>query len=171
VVRRGETWCFKLSIYIRDGDFEDTKVDQIPVVKRTEIVTEAELNEGESLLVGGIALENESTKTEGVPGLSKMPVVGGLFLAFPGIFPAGITLIERHEKKKKRDKGLRGERRGRSVSAVVAAGAVAGSIGLVAFGALAWCALPRLAEWQALLAAMIAWLAVSLLAWFIRFRL
>jgi len=79
VVRRGETWCFKLSIYIRDGDFEDTKVDQIPVVKRTEIVTEAELNEGESLLVGGIALENESTKTEGVPGLSKMPVVGGLF--------------------------------------------------------------------------------------------
>src|SRR5438270_8578114 len=98
-------------------------------------------------------------------------VVGGLFLAFPGIFPAGITLIERHEKKKKRDKGLRGERRGRSVSAVVAAGAVAGSIGLVAFGALVWCALPRLAEWQALLAAMIAWLAVSLLAWFIRFRL
>ena len=98
-------------------------------------------------------------------------VVGGLFLAFPGIFPAGITLIERHEKKKKRDKGLRGERRGRSVSAVVAAGAVAGSIGLVAFGALAWCALPRLAEWQALLAAMIAWLVVSLLAWFIRFRL
>src|SRR5437016_6724706 len=89
-------------------------------------------------------------------------VVGGLFLAFPGIFPAGITLVERHERSKGR---------GRKVSAVVAAGAVAGSIGLAAFGALAWCALPRLAEWQALLAAMIAWLAVSLLAWFIRFRL
>jgi len=89
-------------------------------------------------------------------------VLGGLFLAFPGIFPASVTLVERHERTKGR---------GRKVSSVVAAGAVAGSIGLVAFGALAWCALPRLAEWQALLAAMIAWLAVSLLAWFIRFRL
>ena len=89
-------------------------------------------------------------------------VVGGLFLAFPGIFPAGITLVERHERSKGR---------GRKVSSVVAAGAVAGSIGLVAFGAVAWYALPRLAEWQALPAALIAWLAVSLLAWFIRFRL
>jgi Protein of unknown function (DUF3147) len=30
------------------------------------------------------------------------PVVGGLFLAFPAIFPASATLIEKHEKKRKR---------------------------------------------------------------------
>ena len=30
------------------------------------------------------------------------PGVAGLFLAFPAIFPAGATLIEKHEKEKKR---------------------------------------------------------------------
>ncbi len=98
-------------------------------------------------------------------------VVGGLFLAFPGIFPAGVTLVERHERNKKHEKGMHGERRGRMVSAVVAAGAVTGSIGLLPFAASAWQALPRLAEWQALVAALAAWAASALLAWFIRFRL
>ncbi len=98
-------------------------------------------------------------------------VVGGLFLAFPGIFPAGVTLVERHERSKKRDQGLRGERRGRMVSAIVAAGAVTGSIGLLAFGALAWYGFGRFGEWQTLLAALAGWLALSLAAWLIRFRL
>ena len=30
------------------------------------------------------------------------PGVGGLFLAFPAIFPASATLVEKHEKTKKR---------------------------------------------------------------------
>ena len=29
------------------------------------------------------------------------PVVGGLFLAFPAIFPASATLVEKHEREKK----------------------------------------------------------------------
>ena len=33
-------------------------------------------------------------------------VIGGLFLAFPAIFPASATLIERHEKEKKQREGL-----------------------------------------------------------------
>jgi hypothetical protein len=99
------------------------------------------------------------------------PVVGGLFLAFPGIFPAGVTLVERHEKDKKRKQGYRGTPRGRKVSAVLAAGAVAGSVGLLAFaGAVAWLA-PRLPAWQMLAVAALAWIAVSALAWFLRFRL
>jgi hypothetical protein len=36
------------------------------------------------------------------------PAIGGLFLAFPAIFPASATLIEKHEKQKKEEKGLRG---------------------------------------------------------------
>jgi len=32
------------------------------------------------------------------------PVIGGLFLAFPAIFPASATLIEKHEKQKKQQK-------------------------------------------------------------------
>ncbi len=34
------------------------------------------------------------------------PVVAGLFLAFPAIFPATATLIEKHEKQHKQQAGL-----------------------------------------------------------------
>jgi Protein of unknown function (DUF3147) len=34
------------------------------------------------------------------------PVVGGLFLAFPAIFPASATLVEKHEEEKKRKAGI-----------------------------------------------------------------
>ena len=37
------------------------------------------------------------------------PVVGGLFLAFPAIFPASATLIEKHERERKERKGLKGD--------------------------------------------------------------
>jgi len=33
------------------------------------------------------------------------PGIGGLFLAFPAIFPASATLIEKHEKQKKKRMG------------------------------------------------------------------
>src|SRR5438105_15381488 len=93
------------------------------------------------------------------------------FLAFPGICPAGVTLVERHEKEKKREDGYRGTRRGRQVSAVVAAGAVAGGVGLLGFGGALWWLAPRLATWQMLAVAVIAWIALSGLAWIVRFRL
>jgi hypothetical protein len=34
------------------------------------------------------------------------PVFGGLFLAFPAIFPASATLVETHEKRKKLQAGI-----------------------------------------------------------------
>jgi hypothetical protein len=52
------------------------------------------------------------------------PVAGGLMLAFPAIFCASATLIEKHERERKQQKGLRGEERGRSAAALDAAGAV-----------------------------------------------
>lgn len=69
----------KLSLYIEDGAFETNVVDQIPLVKKTEIRTEAHVREGESLLIGGITVESENTQDNAVPGLSKLPVVGGVF--------------------------------------------------------------------------------------------
>ncbi|HEX6703341.1 MAG TPA: type III secretion system outer membrane ring subunit SctC [Albitalea sp.] len=69
----------KLAIYIVDGKFEDTQVDQVPVVKHTEILTEAHMSEGESLLIGGISVESEMSGNSGVPGLSRIPLLGGLF--------------------------------------------------------------------------------------------
>jgi Protein of unknown function (DUF3147). len=35
------------------------------------------------------------------------PVVGGLFLAFPAIFPASATLIEKHVRQRKEEAGCR----------------------------------------------------------------
>jgi Protein of unknown function (DUF3147) len=34
------------------------------------------------------------------------PVIGGLFLAFPAIFPASVTLIEKHVRERKEKAGL-----------------------------------------------------------------
>jgi len=55
------------------------------------------------------------------------PEVGGLFLAFPAIFPATATLLEKHEKQKKQRKGLNGTKRGRLAAGVDAAGAAMGA--------------------------------------------
>lgn len=98
------------------------------------------------------------------------PVVGGLFLAFPGIFPAGVTLVERHEREKKRRLDLPGTRRGRRVAGIVSAGAVPGAIGLLAFALVAWALLPRVPGAWALASATGAWIAVSIVAWALRFR-
>lgn len=69
----------KLSLYIEDGSFDSQVVDQVPVVKKTEIRTEAHVREGESLLIGGIIIDSDSNQASGVPGLRDLPVVGGLF--------------------------------------------------------------------------------------------
>lgn len=69
----------KLSLYIEDGNFEAGLVDQVPVVKKTEIRTEAHVREGESLLIGGLMVESTTVQESGVPGLSSVPLVGGLF--------------------------------------------------------------------------------------------
>ncbi len=64
------------------------------------------------------------------------PAVGGLFLAFPAIFPASVTLVAKHEREKKAKAGVRGQRRGVQAAAVNAAGATLGSAGLLAFAAV-----------------------------------
>jgi type III secretion protein C len=68
-----------LALQIQDGNFEGTSVDSVPIVKQTEIDTEAVVREGESLLVGGISVESDNNGTTGIPGLSSLPLVGALF--------------------------------------------------------------------------------------------
>src|SRR5690349_19082131 len=72
-----------------------------------------------------------STVVAGLIARQWGPVVGGLFLAMPAIFCASTTLIEKHERERKRKAGLRGERRGQQAAALDAAGTAIGSIALV----------------------------------------
>lgn len=92
------------------------------------------------------------------------PAVGGLFLAFPAIFPASVTLVEKHEEEKKAKAGVHGHRRGLEAAAVNAAGATLGSVGLLAFAA-ATAALIRRHPGLALGAATAAWIVGAALAW------
>jgi hypothetical protein len=89
-------------------------------------------------------------------------------LAFPAIFPASATLIEKHEKQKKDREGLQGTWRGREAASIDAAGSAMGSIGLLFFALLVWQLLPRHGGWMVLMASTAAWLTVSVLIWHIR---
>jgi hypothetical protein len=94
-------------------------------------------------------------------------LIGGLFLAFPAIFPASATLIEKHTRQRKEKAGLPGARRGKEAAALDAAGAALGSIGLAIFALVVWLMIERSAV-AALIVATAAWLAVSVLAWLAR---
>jgi hypothetical protein len=96
------------------------------------------------------------------------PIVGGLFLAFPAIFPASATLVEKHEKEKKEKIGLHGTVRGRKAAGVDAAGSVLGSIGLILFGAIVWRLILHHRALWVLPVATAAWLTVAVFAWHVR---
>lgn len=65
----------------------------------------------------------------GVAGLKWGPVVGGLFLGFPSIMPATMTLVKKH--------------RGREQAIEDTRGTIFGSIALVLFAASIWFASER----------------------------
>jgi uncharacterized protein (DUF983 family) len=110
------------------------------------------------------------TAIAGVIAKDYGPVIGGLFLACPAIFPASATLIEKHEEKKKACVGLKGTIRARDAASIDAAGSAIGSVGLVCFGVITWKFLAGHSVWLVLLLATIAWLVVSALLWQLRKR-
>ncbi len=98
------------------------------------------------------------------------PSIGGLFLAFPAIFPAGATLIETHERQRKEERGLQGRERARYAASVDAAGSAMGSIGLFVFALLIWQFIPRHNAAAVLASSTLVWLGISVLIWLIRKR-
>jgi hypothetical protein len=96
------------------------------------------------------------------------PGIGGLFLAFPAIFPASATLIEKHERQRKQKKGLHGEERGTDAAAIDALGAAMGSVGLVVFAGICWRLIPKYPASLALGGSAVAWLLISFSVWIIR---
>jgi type III secretion protein C len=51
----------------------------IPPIKQTKINTQAIIDEGQSLLIGGYYFEEKQESRDGVPVLMNLPVLGGLF--------------------------------------------------------------------------------------------
>jgi uncharacterized protein DUF3147 len=83
----------------------------------------------------------------GLIGMKFGPVVGGIFLGFPAILPASLTLIEKKE--------------GKQQAAIDSEGAVLGAIAMVAFalGVSLW--VTQLGVVPTLLAALLVWLMVA----------
>jgi hypothetical protein len=105
------------------------------------------------------------TAMAGVIAREFGPAIGGLFLAFPTIFPASATLIEKHEKQEKEKHRLDGAKRGRQAASIDAAGSAMGSIGLLFFALIVWQLAPDHNAPLTLTGATLAWLAVSVLIW------
>jgi uncharacterized membrane protein (GlpM family) len=81
------------------------------------------------------------------------PAAGGLFLAFPAILLASLTLVAKQE----------GAHRARED----ARGAALGALGLIAFGAVVWGTTPQWPVGLTLVVATLAWAAVSGLAYLV----
>jgi hypothetical protein len=118
---------------------------------------------GLRFLLGGFI-----TATTGFIAARFGPVVGGLFLAFPAIFPASATLLEKHERAKKREAGITFTVRGRLAAALDARGAVMGAVGGMAFAFVALRLLPQNSPSTSLLLAVATWLVVSGALWYVR---
>ena len=115
---------------------------------------------GARFLIGGAI-----TAVAGMVAKKFGPTVGGLFLAFPAIFPASATLIEKHEKEKKEKAFVDPGFRGQTAVALDAAGATMGAVGLIVFAVVAWILLPAHQTWAVLSVATITWFALSVVIW------
>jgi hypothetical protein len=114
-------------------------------------------------LFGGLA-----TVVAGLIAKRFGPGVGGLFLAFPAIFPASATLIESHEKKRKAKIGSDGRNRGRMAASLDAQGASLGCIGLMAFAFVLWRWLNHHNAWLMISVASTVWLVIAYGLWAVR---
>lgn len=82
--------------------------------------------------------------------------------ALPATFPAGASLIESHEKRRKAQIGSDGTNRGRIAASLDSAGASVGCIGLLGFAFVLWKEVNARNALVAVLAAGIPWLLPSL---------
>jgi Protein of unknown function (DUF3147) len=118
---------------------------------------------GIRFLFGGIV-----TVITGLIARGWGPTVGGLFMAFPAIFPASATLVAKHEDQEMEQAGLRGDRRAAVAAALDARGTAMGAVGLMVFGAVTWQFLPTQHTAGVLLGALVAWFIMAAVLWWLR---
>jgi Protein of unknown function (DUF3147) len=80
------------------------------------------------------------------------PGVGGLWLAFPAILPASLTLIAQHARNS-------------PPAGADAYGALFGSVGLLAFAGVVWWLAPSEPAWLVLGLALLAWVVAGCGSW------
>ena len=79
-VERGpEGASIRMFIQIDDGNEQSGTVDNLPVVGRSSIKTQAVVKENQTLIIGGYYYEKVTGDESGVPGLMKLPILGHLF--------------------------------------------------------------------------------------------
>ena len=69
----------KLLVRIEDGSLTTQTVDNLPVVERSSVNTQALIQEGQSLLIGGMMRQSTSNDVDKVPFLGDIPLIGNLF--------------------------------------------------------------------------------------------
>jgi hypothetical protein len=95
------------------------------------------------------------TVLTGLIGHAWGPWIAGLFLAFPAILPASLTLVKQHDGRRQAVEDARGAR--------------LATVGLWAFAAVVIALAGRSAPAIVLVAATLAWLGVALGLWFVRY--
>ncbi|HVW50459.1 MAG TPA: type III secretion system outer membrane ring subunit SctC [Trinickia sp.] len=69
----------RLDVHIEDGQLTGQNVGQLPVVSKSTIDTQTLIDQGQSLLIAGYTVDQDDHSESGVPVLSKIPLIGGLF--------------------------------------------------------------------------------------------
>ena len=68
-----------LQVHVTKDAPSSSSVGGNPIIDTKKIDTEVFLNNGETIVIGGIYTRNKAHNTAGVPGLSKIPILGWLF--------------------------------------------------------------------------------------------
>ncbi|MFK7994291.1 MAG: type III secretion system outer membrane ring subunit SctC [Granulosicoccus sp.] len=79
VYEHGGRSQIKLRVNIVDGTTSDQSVDSIPIVEESTINTQAIIDVGQSLLIGGLVREIKGSGVSRVPVLGSIPGLGALF--------------------------------------------------------------------------------------------
>ncbi len=69
----------RLRVAIEDGSLSAQTVDDIPIVDRATLNTQAVIHDGQSLLLGGLVRDEMIKDTTKVPLLGDVPGIGRLF--------------------------------------------------------------------------------------------
>jgi type III secretion protein C len=79
VTRENNQTRIRMLVSIEDGALTSASVDNIPVVQRSALNTQALIVEGQSLLLGGMTVQSDSTGSSRIPVLGGIPGLGALF--------------------------------------------------------------------------------------------